>query len=328
MKVSFIIPIYKVEQYLEQCVNSVLNQTYRDIEVILVDDGSPDGCPKLCDTFAERDSRVRVLHKANGGLSDARNAGLLVATGDYIIFVDGDDFWHDTSSLETLVSEICHTPNCDFIGFNCSYYIPSNNKREDWVAYDCAIGSEMSSRACIRYLVQSGTFPMSACLKILNRKFLLDNALFFKKGVYSEDIPWFIDLLSKSSSCRFINNYIYSYRKEVEGSISSTFSQKKWDDLFCHLREGVSSLVSSEINSTSEALLSFWAYEYYILVGMLGFVEVGERRRLRKELFRYDWLVKYDINPKVRKVNLLRRFMGVRLTCRFLHFYIKRKVSK
>ena len=90
--ISVIIPVYKVEEYLDECVQSVLNQTYRNLEVILVDDGSPDRCPQMCDEYAKADNRVKVVHKQNGGLSDARNAGLEIATGDYIGFVDSDDF--------------------------------------------------------------------------------------------------------------------------------------------------------------------------------------------------------------------------------------------
>ena len=92
MLISVIVPIYKVEKYLAQCVDSILSQTHRDLEIILVDDGSPDGCGAMCDDYAKRDSRVRVIHKENGGLSDARNAGLAVCTGDYIGFVDSDDY--------------------------------------------------------------------------------------------------------------------------------------------------------------------------------------------------------------------------------------------
>ena len=91
MKVSFVVPVYNVESYLRQCVDSILSQTYRNIEVILVDDGSPDRCPAMCDAYTQLDCRVKVLHKPNGGLSDARNTGLMVATGDYVIFVDSDD---------------------------------------------------------------------------------------------------------------------------------------------------------------------------------------------------------------------------------------------
>ena len=90
--ISIIIPIYKVEQYLDECVTSIINQTYKDLEIILVDDGSPDYCPQMCDEWAKKDSRIKVVHKENGGLSLARNAGLAVANGEYIGFVDSDDY--------------------------------------------------------------------------------------------------------------------------------------------------------------------------------------------------------------------------------------------
>lgn len=90
--ISIIIPIYKVEQYLDECVTSIINQTYKDLEIILVDDGSPDYCPQMCDEWAKKDSRIKVVHKENGGLSSARNAGLAVANGEYIGFVDSDDY--------------------------------------------------------------------------------------------------------------------------------------------------------------------------------------------------------------------------------------------
>ena len=90
--ISIIVPIYKVEKYIRQCVDSIINQTYEDIEIILVDDGSPDNCPQICDDYAKTDSRVKVIHKENGGIMSARKAGLKVATGEYIGFVDGDDW--------------------------------------------------------------------------------------------------------------------------------------------------------------------------------------------------------------------------------------------
>lgn len=92
--VSVIIPVYKVEKYLPMCVDSVLNQTYQNLEVILVDDGSPDNCPAICDDYAQKDKRIRVIHQKNAGLSMARNAGLDICTGDYITFVDSDDALH------------------------------------------------------------------------------------------------------------------------------------------------------------------------------------------------------------------------------------------
>ena len=92
MKVSIIIPVYNVEKYLQRCIESVLQQTYKDIEVVLVDDGSTDNSGNNCDLWSEKDKRIKVIHKVNGGLSSARNAGCRVATGDYILFLDSDDY--------------------------------------------------------------------------------------------------------------------------------------------------------------------------------------------------------------------------------------------
>lgn len=90
--ISVIVPVYCVEQYLEKCVSSIVNQTYKNLEIILVDDGSPDNCPQLCDDWQKKDKRIRVIHKENGGLSDARNAGLRASSGELVMFVDSDDW--------------------------------------------------------------------------------------------------------------------------------------------------------------------------------------------------------------------------------------------
>ena len=91
-RIAIIVPIYRVENYLCRCVDSLLAQTYKNIEIILVDDGSPDNCPMMCDKYALKDNRIKVVHKANGGLADARNAGVRIANSDYIVFVDSDDY--------------------------------------------------------------------------------------------------------------------------------------------------------------------------------------------------------------------------------------------
>ena len=109
MLFTVIIPVYKVEEYLERCVDSVLAQTYKDFEVILVDDGSPDRCPQICDAYKEKDARVRVIHKANGGLVSARNAGIQAAKGDYITYVDSDD-WVKPTMLEFIADKMAQSP--------------------------------------------------------------------------------------------------------------------------------------------------------------------------------------------------------------------------
>lgn len=104
-KISIIIPVYKVENYLDKCVKSIINQTYKNLEIILVDDGSPDRCPAICDKWAEKDSRIKVIHKQNGGVSSARNCGIDVSTGDYICFVDSDDYLSETYVEDMVIGD-------------------------------------------------------------------------------------------------------------------------------------------------------------------------------------------------------------------------------
>lgn len=326
MVISFIVPIYKVEQYLEQCISSILNQTYRNIEVILVDDGSPDGCPAICDAYAKQDNRVKVIHKPNGGLSDARNAGLCKSTGDYVVFVDSDDFWANDTDLEQLVFEAEKTPECDFIGFNCSYYYDADDTIIPWVKYDDEILESLPPFKCIDKLVVSGTFPMSACLKLIKRE-CIQGKIKFIKGMYCEDIPWFIELLKNSNRCRFVNKYIYMYRKGVATSISSSFSYKKYSDLFKILKDGVE-INKIEPNETArDALFSFWAYELCILRAMTSFMDHEQKNKELKELYEYNWLFNYQLHPKVKKVAFVQKLLGKKITNFILHKYLKTRLG-
>ena len=119
--VSVIVPIYGVEQYLERCIKSIQNQTYNNLEILLVDDGSPDNCGEICDKYAEKDSRIRVIHKQNGGLSDARNAGIEVASGEYYFLLDSDD-WIHKQTIEIMMRMITDN-NCDLAicGYQYAY---------------------------------------------------------------------------------------------------------------------------------------------------------------------------------------------------------------
>ena len=119
--VSVIVPIYKVEPYLRRCLDSIVKQTYTNLEIILVDDGSPDGCPQICDEYAARDKRIVVIHKDNGGLSDARNAGLDICKGEYISFIDSDD-WVANIYIEAMLKATI-TNNAEIFneGYSCCH---------------------------------------------------------------------------------------------------------------------------------------------------------------------------------------------------------------
>ncbi len=178
-KFSIVIPVYKTEEFLDICVSSVINQSYENIEIILVDDGSPDGCPQMCDEYARQDSRIKVIHKENGGLSDARNAGIQAATGEYVLFLDSDDY---------LEMDACHAllpaaqTGCDtLVG---RWIMGSDTADAD---EDKAYLRIWEAAAYVKHVLSSGHMSMAAVLYIHKRSFLLENSLFFKYGIRHED---------------------------------------------------------------------------------------------------------------------------------------------
>ena len=163
-KISVIVPVYKVEKYLDRCVESIVNQTYKNLEIILVDDGSPDDCPAICDAWANKDERIKVMHKENGGASSARNAGLDASSGDYVGFIDGDDII-DNDMYEMLLN------NLVFTGADISR---CGMVREDDGGYKEIWGDENSEVFTMNQIqgIQSvgaaeGILPVSPCNKLV-----------------------------------------------------------------------------------------------------------------------------------------------------------------
>lgn len=322
MKISYILPVYKVEAYLRECVNSITRQTYKDIEIILVDDGSPDNSPALCDQLATEDNRIKVLHKLNGGLSDARNAGLKIATGEYIVFMDSDDFWLGEESLDKMVSIIKKYPECRFYGFNCQYYYPDSNTYTKWIQYADEVLSPISGSSAMVSLVKSGTFPMSACLKVIDRQWLIDNKITFKLGQIAEDIPWFINLLDKSGKCMFINDYIYAYRQNVAGSITASGGERAFNSVLDIIKNELALIDKRSFSPEAiDALHSFLAYEVSILMATVYGLPKSKRTDARHEIKNLCWLLKYTQNHKVRMVNRVYNICGYAITERVLRLY-------
>lgn len=220
MKVSIIIPVYKVEKYLKECVDSVLAQTHRDLEVILVDDGSPDNCGLICDEYALKDNRIRVIHKANGGLSDARNTGLDIASGDYISFVDSDDIIA-ISFIETLLSNIGDSDICF-----CNYIIFHDH--ENVKNFEIA-DFEMLEFPARKLLSELMTFhyPASviACNKLYKRK--LWKEVRYPFGKIHEDEFVIHQILDRCNKVKFLNVGLYYYRQRPQSIMTSLTQQNK-----------------------------------------------------------------------------------------------------
>ena len=203
--ISVIIPIYKVEKYLNKCIDSVLNQVYENLEIILVDDGSPDNCPQICDSYAKQDPRIVVIHKKNGGLSDARNAGIEIAHGEYVLFVDSDDWIHE--KCIHLLYEYCNKYDADIaIGNHRKFSeidvtIEQNDIKEK--DYEIISATEACKRNCFEVVF------VTSWGKLIKRKLISNNL--FPKGKIHEDEFSTYKLLFKSNKIIYTSNEIYYY---------------------------------------------------------------------------------------------------------------------
>lgn len=217
-KISVIIPIYKVEKYLDKCLESVVNQTYKNLEIILVDDGSPDNCPKICDSWAEKDSRIKVIHKKNGGLSDARNVGIENASGKYLMFVDSDDY---------VSLDICQKLYDNLIKFDadvsmCEAKLVYENAQRE-IALDneinvrCFTGNEI--RSSIIYFKPGIADMVSAWGKIYKKEIFKD--LRFPVGRLHEDGFTYYKILFLAQKIVCTNEKLYCYLQRPQSIMAS-----------------------------------------------------------------------------------------------------------
>ena len=219
--ISVIVPIYKVDEYLDDCVKSIVEQSYTQLEIILVDDGSPDHCPQMCDAWAKRDSRIKVIHKTNGGLSDARNAGLDICTGDYIAFVDSDDWIKPEmyqKMMDTIISEEADICGCNII----SCY---SNRQTVWGAKTYVVGD---SERMLGLLYDDAKFPVCAWNKLYRKELWEDFR--FPVGKICEDAFTTYLLVDKAKRIVQITDSLYCYRIRSESIMTSTFSRKSMDE--------------------------------------------------------------------------------------------------
>lgn len=251
---SIIVPVYNMEQYLERCMNSIEKQTYKNLEIILVDDGSFDKSPQMCDDYAKKDSRIKVVHKENGGLSDARNAGLAVATGAYIGFVDSDD-WIEPDMYEKMyqacIEHDAQVAVCRYAqvyrdrtergGNNKVTAFPKEELLKIYIGGhdDYIIYNSVWSKLFARKIVEGVPFP---------------------KGRNSEDIMYTTKAFCKADRGVYIDTCLYAYVLDREGSIMNVKRGERmfqdelpfWREHIAYIREHV-----------SETLGDFAAYHYY-----------------------------------------------------------------
>lgn len=227
-KLSVIIPIYNVEKYLKQCLDSIINQTFQDLEIILVDDGSPDKCGEICDEYTKKDVRIKVIHKENGGLSSARNDAIDIATGEWVAFVDSDD-WLELDIYAQAVSA-GEKYDVDILFFNSFRNTGSKETKmqffkKEFFSSDKEYIKLLQAGALCKYVasVPGLSFPWN---RIIRRKLIAENKIYFAKVRACEDLIYSINCLQFASKIAYIEAYGYHYRFN-ELSISHQYNPNR-----------------------------------------------------------------------------------------------------
>ena len=251
--ISIIVPVYKVEAYLDQCVESIVNQTYRNLEIILVDDGSPDRCPEMCDAWAKKDSRIKVVHKKNGGLGDARNAGVAIARGDYFGFIDSDD-WCEPDMYQELLDSCVRF---DAPVSVCNALIDWEN---GWAQERTSFSDSRAfwEKSEILRNFFNGHLTAWACNKLYRRNLI--DFLHYPKQPY-EDIPVARNLFTHIEKVAFSGKDSYHYRQR-QGSIVNSAVNLSQFTLIDELRKNAEMAKSFSLEEVAVARLAVSSFNF------------------------------------------------------------------
>lgn len=319
---SIIIPVYNTRNYLEQCVKSVQDQAFSSCEIILVDDGSTDGSKELCDRLASNDPRIKVIHQVNGGLSSARNSGVDASLGDYIIFLDSDDFWINSDFLEKS-SSVIYASSPDMILFNyCRVVEKSDGSfRFGKPRIRFPENNSFDIESQIHSLVSANAYHSSACIKIIARELVRSRR--FLPGLLSEDIEWSASFLFSVDKISVISDTVLAYRIR-EGSITNTVSSKHLQDLIGIIQQMKKNMQSSKCSQ--ERLASYGGYlafQYCTLLVNIGISPRPTSSQFLKQAKELKELLNLSKDFKSKAIRLLSKIFGITLTIKLLSILYK-----
>ena len=262
-KYSIILPIYKVENYLEECVNSVLAQKFKDYELILVDDGSPDNCPKMCDEFAKNNSRVKVVHEKNSGIANARNRGIKIAKGKYILFIDPDDYVEE-NYLEVIDKSI---EDFDMIIFG--FYNLYKNKK----VIQYGKNETLTRDKALEYLVSDNKIRGYVWNKVFKKRLIEENHLLFDSNMTVSEDTWFVyNCLKKVNNIKTIDTPLYYYRQRKSSLMSrklKDINPKSFFDMYYYIYNDNDNPAIRE-KCKVRYLKNYYKYRNYIPCGVVN----------------------------------------------------------
>lgn len=294
--ISVIVPIYKVEKYLRKCIDSILAQDYKNLEILLVDDGSPDNCPKICDEYAQMDTRIKVIHKPNGGVSDARNVGLNVMRGEYVAFVDADDYV-DINYIRVMYELVVR------YGTKMSI-LPMITEREDGHSYSMfkhkMQEGRLTSEQALEDILYQIHFENNVFCKLYHRS-LFSKIWYPKNKVYAEDLATIYKLLDLclegiAGSCEYVP---YHYVQHYSSAMNSAFSREKM--YLIEVAQKILDFVSQKYPAIRQAAIRRYVYSnFHLLNRAYMYPEYqNEVKQMKQNILLYrNSILK---NPKVER---------------------------
>lgn len=319
MLFSVIVPVYNVEKYIDECIQSIINQTYQEFELILIDDGSTDKSLQICMKYAEKDKRVKVFHQENSGPSVARNKGIKNAKGQYLIFVDGDDFFinqHDLQNIYRIISK--EEKDCYLAPIK--YYIDNKLSEHEKFRIDKFLACEN----IYKELVQSNQFSVSPCLKILKKDLVLKYKIFFMEGILCEDVVWSLHLFRHAFTIGYIPFAYYAYRQNVNNSITN----RNYEKIFNTHVQVLNIIIEENKQNQSICKNIEFAYLAYLWCIALSYIpEFSKKNRDEKYniLKPLVYLLDYNFSKKIKILKLLYKIFGLKNLSLLLYKYRKKR---
>ena len=306
-KFSIILPVYNVEKYLRSCIDSILSQTYKYYEIILVDDGSQDSSGKICDEYSAKYGFIKTVHKPNGGLSDARNIGLKQANGEYIFFIDSDDYLIDEDVLQRISQKLKYKP--DVVAFKSIKWFETNGDLSHTTT-DLTVSDDRLT-ACEKYieLIDKDSYSNSAWSKVIKRALLVDNHIEFEKGLLGEDNDWYYKIVGVLSSLELIDEPLYVYRQRA-GSITKTYKKKNLEHLLWIIKKWTNYINAGEMTVNKKVIRNSLAKQYCHAI--IGYSSLKNPKEYYPRLKKYSYLLKYSANPRVKAFRKMYKLMGLK----------------
>lgn len=322
---SIIIPVYKVEKYLNRCVDSVINQNLDDIEIILVDDGSPDNSPVLCDEYAQKYNYIKVLHKENGGASSARNVGIKAAMGEYLMFVDSDDWWNSNVDVNKMLDYVKVNKNTQMFLFTSFDYDEKKGYLKRKEHENFATIPTGSVKEYYQRLLSNGNLEVHASTKIIKTDFIKSNNLYFKEGSTGEDNEWMMRILRVLESVDIINEPLYIYCADRDDSVTHTIKEKNIVDMLSIVNDSLEFYDKDTEKRFMNEELCFASYLWFSSLGLSNLVEKNGRKNLKSLFKKTERVCKYSNSRKTKLCNTVYKIFGYNITVWVLGRYIKFK---